>query len=116
MILQFICDQTSRCFKMEFARRSDHMPPPSKTIKHHPSSVNNYIIKSIIEQSNCKTLYRLLTQEFCYISPTMALRIISINIYYNFHFIFYFYLFLLDELGSEYSKDMSVDDLTPKRV
>lgn len=81
MNLQFICDQQSRCFKMEFVRRSDHMPAPSKTIKHHPSSVNNYIIKSIIEQSNCKTLYRLLTQEFSCISPTMALKIISIYIF-----------------------------------
>lgn len=65
---------------MEFTRRSTQMPEPSKTIKYHPSSVNNYIIKSIIEQSDCDTIYHLLTREFSCISSTMALKIISIII------------------------------------
>ncbi|GMI11257.1 hypothetical protein TrVE_jg2972 [Triparma verrucosa] len=62
---------------LSYPRTSDNMPPLSKHVKHHPSSVNNLLIQQLLDISPKKTLLSFLTGELSGITKPVALRIIS---------------------------------------
>ena len=77
---------SKRHLNMRYDRRSEQMPPPAKTVKHHPSSVNNLVIQQLIQQLNLNghkkrnanmTLVKFLSTELSAVSPALAKRLIA---------------------------------------
>lgn len=66
-----------RNFAIRYARRSEHMPPAPKEVKHHPSSVNLIIIKKLASDMPTQLLQRYLTQQFSSIDAKLARQIIG---------------------------------------
>ncbi|EOD08674.1 type II DNA topoisomerase VI subunit B, partial [Emiliania huxleyi CCMP1516] len=48
---------------LEYARRSDEMPPSPSTIKHHPSSVNLELLTSLLREGKERQLVKFLSKE-----------------------------------------------------
>lgn len=64
-------------FELVFSRRTDKMPPPAREVKHHPSSVNQLILKQLIGGAKASTtLLSFLTREFESISRKLGTRLI----------------------------------------
>eukprot|EP00737_Agarophyton_chilense_P002625 gb/GEZJ01003003.1/.p1 GENE.gb/GEZJ01003003.1/~~gb/GEZJ01003003.1/.p1 ORF type:complete len:702 (-),score=122.22 gb/GEZJ01003003.1/:1529-3343(-) len=88
----------SKDFEAIFSRRTDHMPPPAREVKHHPSSVNQLILKQLIEQVKpSTTLVRFLSSQFEAIPRTLAIR-------------------LINELGGDFTTHMTVKDLNLNHI
>lgn len=88
----------SRDLEMLFARRTDCMPPPAREVKHHPSSVNQLILKQLIGNISSNTcLETFFTRELASIPRSLAVRLIT-------------------ELGPEFSSKMTVAELTLNHV
>ncbi|KAA8495488.1 DNA topoisomerase 6 subunit B [Porphyridium purpureum] len=67
--LQFIAgsrmaEQDSRSFSVVFQRRADKMPPQAQEVKHHPSSVNQLLIKQLIDQLSESKQQSMCTVDF----------------------------------------------------
>ena len=60
-----------------YRRRTDVMPPPPVEVKHHPSSVDNLLVESLIHNTKEKRLDRFLAREFSNISTPLAHRLLS---------------------------------------
>jgi len=87
-----------RSVEMEFARRSDKCPPPPKEVRHHPSSVDNLVMESLIANSRPNlTLQKFLTTKLSCITTKLATR-------------------LIEELGPKFEYDCHVGDLTKKQI
>lgn len=88
----------SRHLEMLFARRTDIMPAHATEVKHHPSSVNQLILKQIIGNVRPSTsLVRFLSAEFESIPSSLATRLIT-------------------ELGPEFSSHMTVGELSLNHI
>ena len=85
-------------FEILFSRRTDKMPHPAQEVKHHPSSVNQLILKQLIgEVKPSTTLVRFLSSQFACIPRPLAVRLIA-------------------ELGSEFTESMSVEELNINHI
>ena len=69
--------EPQRNLSMRYDRRSEQMPQPAITIKHHPSSVNNLIVLQLLERSNCKTWTKFLSTEMSGVSLAVAKRVVA---------------------------------------
>lgn len=69
--------EPQRNLQLQYQRRSEQMPPPAATVKHHPSSVNNIIVQQLIQMTRTKTLVKFLSTELASVSPVMAKRLIG---------------------------------------
>ena len=67
----------SRSFTHTYRRRTDVMPPPPVEVKHHPASVDNLLVESLIHSTKEKRLDRFLAREFSNISTALAHRLLS---------------------------------------
>lgn len=66
-----------RNFDIQYARRSEQMPPVAKTVKHHPSSVNNLVVQQLIQVTRAKTMVKFLSTELAAVSPALAKRLVG---------------------------------------
>ncbi|KAG7673745.1 hypothetical protein Ndes2437B_g01910 [Nannochloris sp. 'desiccata'] len=64
-------------FDVNFARRTDAMPPAPKATKHHPSSADLEILKRLAASTPAPTLSAFLCREFACVSRDLAGRIID---------------------------------------
>ena len=62
---------------VRFSRRSSQMPPPAKEIKHHPTSVNDLLVRQLIEQTPRLALKRFLQTQLSCINAALAARLIG---------------------------------------
>eukprot|EP00978_Attheya_sp_CCMP212_P022209 scaffold65976_cov46-Attheya_sp.AAC.3 len=83
-----------RSFGIRYERRSEQMPPPSKEVKHHPSS--------LLERSRCKTFLKFLCTELSSISPSLAKRLIA--------------ELKGTQSDADFDEDMSPADVTDKQI
>ena len=67
----------TRSFSAFYRRRTDVMPPPPVEVKHHPASVDNLLVESLIHNTKEKRLDRFLSREFSNISTALAHRLLS---------------------------------------
>lgn len=85
-------------FEMVFSRRTDQMPRPAQEVKHHPSSVNQLILKQLLGDVQASTsLVRFLTTQFVSMPRSLAVR-------------------LINELGGDFTSHMSVKELTLNHI
>lgn len=83
----------SRNFDLIFSRRTDQMPAAAKEVKHHPSSVNQLLLKQLIADVRPTTsLVHFLSSQFVCIPRSLASR-------------------LINELGSGFTTGMHVEEL-----
>lgn len=83
---------------MVFSRRTDRIPRPAKEVKHHPSSVNQLLLKQLIgEVESSMSLVRFLMTQFVAIPRQLAVR-------------------LINELGSGFTQHMAVGELTLNHI
>lgn len=76
-----------------FSRRTDHMPPPAREVKHHPSSVNQLILKQLLGLVKpSTTLVHFLSTQLDSIPRSLAVR-------------------LINELGPDFTSHMTVSQL-----
>lgn len=84
--------------EMVFSRRTDRIPRPAKEVKHHPSSVNQLLLKQLISEVKASmSLVRFLTTQFVAIPRQLAVR-------------------LINELGSNFTQHMTVGELTLNHI
>lgn len=99
--LKFVSDTSkadSKDFELVFARRTDKMPRAAMEVKHHPSSVNQLLLKQLISDVNESTsLVRFLTSQFESIPRSLATR-------------------LINELGPDFSQHMHVGTLNLNHI
>eukprot|EP00186_Timspurckia_oligopyrenoides_P001979 CAMPEP_0182449418 /NCGR_PEP_ID=MMETSP1172-20130603/34211_1 /TAXON_ID=708627 /ORGANISM="Timspurckia oligopyrenoides, Strain CCMP3278" /LENGTH=750 /DNA_ID=CAMNT_0024646689 /DNA_START=75 /DNA_END=2327 /DNA_ORIENTATION=- len=72
--------QDPRSFCLQFERRSDQLPPLAVEVKHHPSSVNQLLIKQLISQlderkSASMSVEKFLSSEFSSITSALAKKL-----------------------------------------
>lgn len=85
-------------FELVFSRRTDKMPRAAVEVKHHPSSVNQLLLKQLIGDVNDQmSLIRFLTTQFVAIPRSLAVRLIA-------------------ELGSDFTQHMTVGELTLNHI
>ncbi|KAL5201859.1 hypothetical protein ABZP36_036213 [Zizania latifolia] len=87
----------SKILTIQFARRTDVMPPIPLQTKHHPSAVNLLLIKSLITETTKQNLLQFLQHEFVNISKSHAERLIG-------------------EMGPDFSAKMTVKSLTSQQL
>eukprot|EP00466_Bigelowiella_natans_P021015 jgi/Bigna1/53298/estExt_Genewise1Plus.C_170152 len=94
----FRAPEKQRCVELQFDRRAEKCPPLPTEVKHHPSSVNNLIVESLINHARGgTTLVSLLTRQLSCISKPHALR-------------------LIEELGPSFDKDAHVHELSKRQI
>mmetsp|Transcript_5202 Transcript_5202/g.9424 ORF Transcript_5202/g.9424 Transcript_5202/m.9424 type:complete len:536 (-) Transcript_5202:311-1918(-) len=106
--LQFVSSEAAssttnsdnRSFSLFFQRRADKMPSPPLEVKHHPSSVNQLLIKQLISQLDTKattmTVPKFLASEFSNISRALATRLANE---------------LGEDLSSRVVSELTIDDI-----
>ena len=62
---------------LEYARRSEEMPKPPSTIRHHPASVHAELLASLLRETKEKTLAKFLAKDFSVIDSALAGRMIA---------------------------------------
>ena len=78
--LRYVCNSVpSRNFSVTFSRRSEQMPPAAKEIKHHPASLNDLLVKQLIDQASGLTLMKFLRTQLSSINAELASRLIGAN-------------------------------------
>ena len=65
------------CLVRRFTRRSLTMPPPAEEIKHHPSAVNDLLIKQLIDNSPNLSLPKFFTSQLSSIDLPLAKRLVG---------------------------------------
>jgi DNA topoisomerase-6 subunit B len=68
-------ENVKKSFAVNFKRRTDQIPPQPQVVKHHPSSVDNLLVETLLQDTNQKSLTKFLSTEFSNISPVMAEQI-----------------------------------------
>ena len=66
-----------RAFSVEYARRSTKMPPQATEVKHHPKSVNNLLVKQIMDRNPTWAVEKCLHTEFAAVSKALAKRLVG---------------------------------------
>jgi DNA topoisomerase VI B subunit len=86
-------------FSIQYARRSEQMPPLPTEVKHHPSSVNDLLLKQLLRRSAGRSVKAFLSSDLSSIDAKMANR-------------------LLAEFGAKegFAADMKCDGVTDKQV
>uniref|UniRef100_A0A0E0B0P9 DNA topoisomerase VI subunit B transducer domain-containing protein n=1 Tax=Oryza glumipatula TaxID=40148 RepID=A0A0E0B0P9_9ORYZ len=82
---------------IQFARRTDVMPPIPLQTKHHPSAVDLLLIKRLISETTKQNLLQFLQHEFVNISKSHAERLIG-------------------EMGPDFSAKTTVKSLTSQQL
>jgi DNA topoisomerase-6 subunit B len=54
------------------------MPEPAKEMKHHPSSVNDLLLRQLIDQKPSLTMKKFLSTQLSCINPALASRLIGL--------------------------------------
>ncbi|XP_058087566.1 DNA topoisomerase 6 subunit B-like [Magnolia sinica] len=62
---------------IQFARRTDVMPPVPIETRHHPSAVDLLLIKRLAAETSKQTLLQFLQHEFVNIGKSYAERLIG---------------------------------------
>ena len=76
--LEYECSfNPKRNFHVTYERRSDQMPPLAKEVKHHPSALNDLLLKQLFDLSKHKTLIKVLCHDLSHINKALALRLIQ---------------------------------------
>jgi len=70
--LKFVHPIARKGFHFTFKRRSDMIPRQPLEVKHHPSSVDNLLVESLIQRTTCTSLKSFLSHEFVKISNKLA--------------------------------------------
>lgn len=81
----------------QYARRSEHMPPPAQEVKHHPSSINHLIIQQLIKRTSTKTFLNFLCTELACVTRPLAARIVK-------------------ELGNGFAENMVPEDIDANKT
>ena len=63
--------------QLEYARRSEEMPKPPSTIKHHPASVHAELLSALLRESKEKALKSFLSKDFSMIDSALASKMIA---------------------------------------
>lgn len=88
-------------FSYTWNRRSTQIPRPPIEVKHHPSSVNDLLVRQLMDLAKTKnssvSIASFLVNQFQCIDRPLAVRLIT-------------------EIGSSITPEMSVDSLTPPLV
>ena len=74
-------DQRSvnRSLALKYARRSDRIPPMAAEVKHHPKSVNNLIVRQLLDRPEARsmTISKFLNTQFQCISKPLSKRLVT---------------------------------------
>ena len=98
LTLHFRCRaDPSKDLVTRYARRSDRLPREAVEVKHHPNSVNNLLVQTLIHRTRQKHLLGLLTKELSAVTPQLARRIIA-------------------TLGGDFSEKMALSELEGQHV
>jgi Cys-rich repeat protein len=62
---------------LEYARRSDEMPPTPSYIKPHPASVHAELLQTLLRETKEKTLVKFLAKDFSCIDAKLAARLVD---------------------------------------
>ena len=88
-------------FSYTWQRRSTQIPRPPLEVKHHPSSVNDLLVRQLMDIAKTKnasvSLVSFLITQFQCIDRALALRLIT-------------------ELGNGFTPEMSIDSLGPPQI
>jgi DNA topoisomerase VI B subunit len=96
--LDFKCGSDhKKDFSVRYERRSEQMPPPAREVKHHPSSVNNLLMRQLLDLNSSKTLPSFFAQEFSSIPKALASRLIA-------------------ELGTKFTETTKCSEVDAKQV
>jgi DNA topoisomerase VI subunit B len=71
-------NKKAKDLEMEFNRRSDQCPPPPTLVKHHPKSVDNLVMESLVSGARQNlSLVRFLSTQLSSISKPLASRLVT---------------------------------------
>uniref|UniRef100_A0A0E0QP10 DNA topoisomerase VI subunit B transducer domain-containing protein n=2 Tax=Oryza TaxID=4527 RepID=A0A0E0QP10_ORYRU len=93
-LFRFLSDSPDKNLTIQFARRTDVMPPIPLQTKHHPSAVDLLLIKRLISETTKQNLLQFLQHEFVNISKSHAER----------------------EMGPDFSAKTTVKSLTSQQL
>uniref|UniRef100_A0A0D3H4K2 DNA topoisomerase 6 subunit B n=1 Tax=Oryza barthii TaxID=65489 RepID=A0A0D3H4K2_9ORYZ len=96
-LFRFLSDSPDKNLTIQFARRTDVMPPIPLQTKHHPSAVDLLLIKRLISETTKQNLLQFLQHEFVNISKSHAERLIG-------------------EMGPDFSAKTTVKSLTSQQL
>ncbi|XP_058071172.1 DNA topoisomerase 6 subunit B isoform X2 [Magnolia sinica] len=96
-LFRFVSDMPDKNVTIQFARRTDVMPPVPIETRHHPSAVDLLLIKRLAAETSKQTLLQFLQHEFVNIGKSYAERLIG-------------------EMGPDFNPKMSVKSLTSQQV
>lgn len=86
-----------RSFNVRYDRRSDQMPPLAKEVKHHPSALNDLLLKQLIDHSKHTNLTKFFTSDLSAMDAKLAKRVIN-------------------ELGDDFYAQMDISTLKTKQI
>lgn len=96
-LFKFVSETSEKNVTIQFARRTDVMPPVPLETKYHPSAVDLLLIKRLIGETSKQNLLQFLQHEFVNIGKSHAQRLIG-------------------EMGQEFSPKMAVKSLTSQQI
>ncbi|XP_043691416.1 DNA topoisomerase 6 subunit B isoform X2 [Telopea speciosissima] len=96
-LFKFVSDAADKNATIQFARRTNVMPPVPCETKHHPSAVDLLLIKRLIVETSKQNLLQFLQHEFVNIGKKYAERLIG-------------------EMGQDFSQKMAVKSLTSQQI
>ncbi|CAO2832917.1 unnamed protein product [Amaranthus hypochondriacus] len=96
-LFRFVSEASDKNVTVQFARRTDVMPPVPMETKYHPSAVDLLLIKRLIGETSKQNLLQFLQHEFVNIGKPHAERLIG-------------------EMGPEFSPKMAVKSLTSQQI
>lgn len=76
-IFIYLFSSSSKNVTIQFARRTDVMPPAPLETKHHPSAVDLLLIKRLAAETSKESLLQFLQHEFVNIGKSYAERLIG---------------------------------------
>lgn len=94
---KFLSETPDKNVTIQFARRTDVMPPVPIETKYHPSAVDLLLIKRLIGETSKQNLLQFLQHEFVNIGKSHAERLIG-------------------EMGTEFSSKTAVKSLTSQQI
>ena len=53
------------------------MPPAPKTVQHHPSSLNNLLLQSLLDRTSARNFLSFLTKDLSSVTKPVAQRLIA---------------------------------------
>lgn len=74
---RYVADDPAKSFDLAFRRRTDVMPAVPRETKHHPSSVDQLLVRDLASTTSAKTLVAFLSTEFTSIQKAHAQRLVA---------------------------------------